>query len=198
MFEQTAPKNSEGKNKKPVREAAELRMPSILYPWSPLGIHAWGRGGLAAGGLGAACTLGQIQTSSASNFEVLKKRSAWVQGCRWRSSLQLIVASRVFTEKHRCNLHNLSRKYRLFQLKFGHIRCQLASPCCFSTTTHHCCQEVNRRLSPRASQQRFFLVWFEFLPPHHKSSLKLELTARFQRRLRKRTQMCKIETVWHK
>lgn len=37
MFEQMAPKNSKGKNKKHVREAAELRMPSILYPSSPLG-----------------------------------------------------------------------------------------------------------------------------------------------------------------
>lgn len=38
MFEQMAPKNSEGsKKKKSVREAAELRMPSILYPSSPLG-----------------------------------------------------------------------------------------------------------------------------------------------------------------
>lgn len=37
MFEQMAPKNSEGSNKKSVREAAELRMPSILYPSSPLG-----------------------------------------------------------------------------------------------------------------------------------------------------------------
>lgn len=82
MFEQTAPKNSECKNKKPVREAAELRMPSILYPWSPLGIHAWGWGVGGAGGLGAAYTLGQIQTSSTSNFEDLKEAFRLVQGCR--------------------------------------------------------------------------------------------------------------------
>lgn len=118
MFEETAPKNSEGKNKKPVREAAELRMPSILYPWSPLGIHACGGGWRFRS---------RVHARPNSNIQHIKfwgfkEAFRLVQGCRWRSSLQLIVASRVFTEKYRCNLHNLSRKYRLSQLKFGHSR----------------------------------------------------------------------------
>lgn len=88
MFEQMAPKNSEGSNKKSVREAAELRTPSILYPSSPLGsaprgwwfrshVHTWPN-----------------STSNTSNFEDLKASPPG----RWRSSLKITAAPRVFTE----------------------------------------------------------------------------------------------------
>lgn len=46
-------------------------IPGLLWGSTP------GGRGVGAGGLGAACTLGQIQTSSTSNFEDLKKRFAW-------------------------------------------------------------------------------------------------------------------------
>lgn len=136
MFEHMAPTNSEGNNQK--GGAGGCRAQNAIYPLSlaSSGIHVWG---LMVWEPHAHLAKFNIQHIKCWGFfEALQR-------CRWRSPLKWIAAPWVFTEKHRCHLHNLSRQYRLSQLRFSHVQVLLSS-CGSCTAAHHCCQEVNRRL----------------------------------------------------